>query len=74
MDFAQVAKQLNAKELEELMMQAYGTVDSGPFVVENIRVIGGQKEVGIRYSGSTKRVVVVLGNGHDNKEGTGANS
>ena len=62
MDFTQVAKQLNRKEMEDLLVKAFSKVDAGPFVVENIRVIGGQKEIGIRYMGTSDRAVVVVGN------------
>lgn len=59
MDFQRVATELTKQELEDLLVAAYAS--GGPFVVENIRTIGDQKEVQIRYMGTTKRRTIAVG-------------
>lgn len=63
MNFAEVVKQLGPKELEILMEKAYSDEMGGPFIVENVRVIGGMKEVEIRFTDSNVRRTVEVASG-----------
>jgi hypothetical protein len=60
-DFTQVVKLLKPKEIEDLLVEAYSDFNGRPFVVENIRVIGGKKEVDIRYMATNIRRTVEVG-------------
>jgi hypothetical protein len=61
MEFTDVVKALSPKEMEDLLVDAFGSSGACPFVVENIRTVAGQKEVNIRYAATDKRRTITLG-------------
>lgn len=61
MEFKDIMKQLNRKQMEDLLTEAFAPRDAGPFSVENIRTIGNKKEVDIRYMGTQARKTIVVG-------------
>lgn len=57
MSITEARKQLTKKEMDRLTEKA---LEKGPFVIENIRRIGNQAEVNVRYPANNHRLLISL--------------